>query len=684
MEACPAHKGPNPQDNGATTPDSGARPMPPSPQHQHQLRQAHALQMEGKLGQAADIYRAVLGEDPQNAPAMHLLGLLVMQAGQVEPGIELVRQSLTIMPGFAPAHESLGKGLEKLGRKEDALAAYDRLVQLAPGHADGYVHRSRVLESLSRNTEALRDMDKALSLRNEPQLMVNRGAMLLQLQRDREALAAFDKAVAAGLDKAIVYFNRGIALTALTRLEEALASYDAALLRQPDYINAFINRGLVLESLGRPEDALTSYDRALDLDPESPEASANRMSLLMRMERRDEALAGFNDLIASQPDNAGAYANRGSLLKTLGEPQLAIADFDKAVLLRPDDAQLRSNRAIALQSVGRFDAALADHERALALHPASDAILFNKGFLLLMLGRFAEGLPLYEKRARVSAPPDLDPTKAWKGISQSIAGKTILIHAEQGLGDVIMFSRYLIDLSALGAKIVLSVRDHMARLLRTLPVPVTFIPENTRPATLDFHAALGSLPLLFGTTVQTIPAPVPYLKAEPERVAAWRERLGDHGFRIAISWQGKVRGINDPFRSFSLAALAPLAALQGVRLISLQKGEGREQLNDLPAGMAVEQLGEEFDAGFDAFIDSAAVMEACDLVISCDTSIAHLAGALGRPAWIALKHVAEWRWLVERRDTPWYPGMILYRQPDIADWDSVFAAMARDLKQKLA
>lgn len=658
--------------------------MPPSPLHQNQLRQAYELQKEGRLGPAADMYRAVLAEDPRNAPALHLLGLLVMQAGQVEPGVEMVRQSLTILPGFAPAHESLGKGLERLGRKEEALAAFTRVTQLVPGHAEGYVHRARVLESMARHSEALRDMDKALSLHNDPALMLNRGALLLQLHREREALGTFDKAIAAGMDRAVAWFNRGIALTALSRPEEALASYDEALLRQPDFIHALINRGLVLETLQRPLEALASYDRALDIDPLSSEAKTNRTSLLVRLDRRDEAMAEYDALVAREPNNPSNYSNRGALLKTMGLPEPAIADFDKAIALSPDDPALLSNRAITLQSVGRFEEALADYARALPLATPTDALLFNYGVLLLQLGRFAEGLPLYENRRFRAVPADLDTARLWHGPSQGVDGKTVLVYAEQGLGDIIQLCRYLIDLSAMGAKVIFAVRDPMVRLLRSLPVPVTFITENTRPASYDFHVAAGSLPLAFGTRLETIPAPVPYLKAEPERVALWRQRLGSHGFRIAISWQGKIHSINDPFRAFPVSVLAPLAALPGVRLISLQMGEGAEQLDTLPAGMTVERPGDDFDAGFDAFIDSAAVMEACDLVISCDTSIAHLAGALGRPVWTALKSIPEWRWLLDRDDSPWYPTMRLFRQPRANDWEGVVAAMTRDLKAKLA
>jgi tetratricopeptide (TPR) repeat protein len=659
--------------------------MPPSPSHQDRLRQGHALQMQGRLGEAADIYRAVLAEDPRNGPALHLLGVLVMQAGQLEPGLELVRQSLAILPGFAPALENLGKGLEQLGRKDEALAAYDRLIKLAPGHSEGYVHRSRVLESLIRYNEALKDLDKALSLKNDPALMINRGAILSLLQRPKDAVAAYDKAIAAshGQPHPLAFFNRGVALTALGRTEDALASYDEALLRQPDYSDVFVNRGLVLESLERLDEALVSYDRALAIQPDAPEATANRVALLARMGRREEALMGVNEIIAQQPDDAMAYNNRASILKHTGELDAALADFDKAIALQPDLPMLHSNRAVLLHAMGRLDESLAAFDRALALDPDSPLTQLNKAFLLLLLGRFAEGLPLYENRLNPGAWRDLDPAKAWQGPAQDVAGKTVLVFAEQGLGDVMQFSRYLIELAALGAKVVLAVRDSIARLLRGLPVPVTVIPENTRPKTLDYYAPLLSLPLLFGTRLETIAAPVPYLKAEPDRVAGWREKLGDHGFRIAVAWQGKTKGINDPYRSFPLAALAPLAALPGVRLISLQKGEGSEHLDRLPAGMMVERLDEDFDSGFDAFIDSAAVMECCDLVVTLDTSIAHLAGALGRPTWTALKSVAEWRWFLERRDSPWYPTMTLYRQPGFDDWDSVFAAMAGDLGRML-
>jgi tetratricopeptide (TPR) repeat protein len=657
--------------------------MPPSPFHQVLLGQAQTLQAQGRWDEAANVYRQILAEDPRSAPALHLLGLLMIRQGQAEPGLELLRQSLEIPPTPPSAQENLGKALEQLGRKQEALAAYDRLVELAPNQINSYGHRSRVLESMARHDEALADIDKALTLKSDPGLLLNRGHLLLQLQRPADAVIAFDQAIAAsqGQPHPLIHFNRGVAFTAMKRHEDALSSYDEAVRGKPDYGDAFVNRGRVLESLGRMDEALASFDRALQINPGAAIPRANRLALLARMGRKEEALAGLDAAITAEPANPMAWNNRGAVRNSLGELEPALADFDRAIALQPDFAQAHSNRAIVLQALGAFDESLAALDRVIALDPASTAPL-DKSLVLLQLGRFAEGLALHETRPR-PLPPGLDPAKAWAGLSQNVAGKSVLICSEGGLGDILMFSRYLIELSARGAKIVLAVPVGMVRLLRTLPVPFTFLLEEDSLDAVDFHTSMLSLPLMFGTRVETIPAPGPYLKAEPERTAQWRTRLGDHGFRITIAWQGRTDGTNDARRSFPVAALAPLAALPGVRLISLQKGGGSEQLDTLPAGMNAERLPDEFDAD-GAFLDTAAVMEACDLVITNDTSIVHLAGALGRPTWMALKSVSEWRWLLERTDSPWYPNMTLYRQPRFGDWESVFAAMASDLKARLA
>jgi len=652
----------------------------PNPNAAEKLRQGHALQMQGKLAEAGAIYREVLDREPRNAPALHLMGVLAMQSGQIEPGLELIRQALAILPGFAPAHDNLGKGLERLGRYDEALTAFGRVIALAPGHAEGYGSRGRVLERLGRFEEALKDFDKALSLKGDPEYALNRGAVLLQMGRHEEALAAFDKSIAMGLTHPIGRFNRGVVLMALNRPEEALAAYDEAIARQPEYADAYVNRGLVLEALGRREEALASFEQAIAINPDLQEAYLNRGALLDQLGRPTEAVAAYDALLARWPGDAIAYNNRGSAHRNLDALEKALADFDRALALSPENANFHDNRGNTLQALGRFEAALAAYDAALAADPGSRRAVFSKATLLLLQGRFAEGWPLYEERPRYFAVPGLEADKAWRDPAQDVAGRTVLVYDEQGIGDAIQFARFVAALAARGARIVLMLRPALKALFQGLSPQVEVVTLNDAPPAHDLHAALNSLPFLLGIG-EDVGMEAPYLAPDAARAAAWKKTIGGEGLRVGIAWQGKTGGHADAARSFPLAALAPLAKVPGVRLISLQKGEGEEQLAGLPNGMTVETLGAAFDAGPDAFLDTAAAMAALDLIVTCDTAIAHLAGALGRPCWVALKQVPEWRWQMGRADSPWYPQMILFRQQTRGDWAGVFAAMAERLAE---
>ncbi len=659
------------------------------------LRQGHALQMQGRLAEAGDIYREVLAKDPRNAPAMHLLGTLALLSGQLQPGVDLIRQSLAILPGFAPAHDNLGKGLEKMGKLDEALTSFGRVIALAPGHAEGFASRGRVLERLGRYEEALKDFDKALSLKGDPELSLNRGAVLLQMKRFEEALTAFDKAIAMGFTHPIGRFNRGVALTALGRNEDALAAYDELAARHPDFADGHVNRGLVLEKLGRPEEALASFEQAIAINADHQEAYLNRGALLTGLNRHDEAIAAYGALLARWPDDASAYNNRGNAQKSLGALEKALADFDRAVALKPDVASVQINRGNVLQALAHFDEAMIAYDTALALDPGAGWASFSKATLLLLLGRIEEGMALYESRnMRIGhddgamfpietvpfRPEGVQPSSAWQERGRDIGGKTVLVYEEQGLGDAIQFARLLPLLTAQGATPVFAVRRSLLRLMQGLVPKVQVVTNDALPPH-DMHAPLASLPFLLGMA-DALSADKPYLTPEPDLVAKWKKKIGDKGLRVGICWQGNARGRGDPFRSFPLADMAALAAVPGVRLISLQKGGGEEQLESLPKGMAVETLGADFDSGPDAFLDTLAVMETLDLVITCDTSVAHLAGALGRPAWVALQHVPEWRWQMGRDDSPWYPSLRLFRQKRRGDWSGVFAAMADALAQQ--
>ena len=612
---------------------------------QDDFKRAIELHREGDLPQAERIYADVLRRQPAHSDALHLLGLVAIQTGRAARGVDLIRQSIELNPKFASAHSNLSAALNELGRYEEGLASADRALALTSDAAEALSNRAGALNGLKRHEEALASCDRAIALR----------------PASPEA-----------------YNNRGNALKELKRLDEALASYDKAIELKPGHAEAYANRGGILHELGRYDEALASCDRAVEFKPKLAVAHIGRGRALQELRRLDESLASQDKAVAIAPASAEAHFNRGNALREMRRFSDALASYDKAISLDAEFAGAYSNRANVLCQLGLTNAAIASSEKAIALKPDAAEMHVNHGIYLLTAGRYEEGLPEYEWRYRM---PELRMKRSYaqpQWLGDDIAGKTLFVHSEQGLGDTLQFCRYLKLLEARGVHVRLAPQDSLKALLRTLSPTIDLVSFSDTMTGFDYHCYLASLPRLLGTTLGTIPADVPYLRADPKRVERWRERIGKGGFKIGISWQGSTAKV-DVGRSFPVSLFAGLSRLPGVRLISLQKNEGAEQLGRLPPGMKVERLGEDFDAGPDAFLDSAAVMECLDLVISSDTAIAHLAGALARPAWLVLKRVPDWRWLQHRDDSPWYPTLRLFRQVALDDWATVFGSMEREL-----
>jgi Flp pilus assembly protein TadD len=504
-----------------------------------------------------------------------------------------------------------------------------------------------------------------------------RGVALHRAGRFAEALASFDAALALEPSSAELCNSRGNALRRLKRLPEALASYERAIALSPELAAAWNNRGLVLQAVRRFDEAAASFRRALELQPQLAEACNNLGTVECALGRPAAALANFRLALELQPRLRGVHANLGNALRDLGQPAEALAEHELAVREDPRTAAAHCNRGNALHDLGRLDDAIASYDQATALDPGYAQAYFNKSACLLLAGRFAEGLPLYEWREQLpdaAARPLAVPV--WHG-TEEIAGRTLLIYADQALGDTLQFCRYARLVQQRGARVVLSVQPMLRELLASLDPAIRVIGSDDEPGECDYQCALLSLPLAFGTALEGIPAAVPYLSADPRRIARWRERLGRDGFKVGIAWQGSRNRI-DVGRSAPLAMFSRLATVPGVRLISLQKGEDVEPPG--ANGLPLERLAG-LDAGPQAFLDSAAVMVHLDLVITSDTALAHLAGALARPTWVALKYVPDWRWLQGRADSPWYPGMRLFRQSSPGDWQGVFAAIQARLAQ---
>jgi len=671
------------------------------------LKDAFALHSQGKFDEAERAYAEILRQQPGHFQALYLSGVLALQRGQTVRGIELLQGSLKREPRQPLAHRDLGNALQQvqrfaealtsydkslalkpdqsdlynnrgialtsLGRFDEALESYGRALTLKPDYAQAYNNRGTVLSGRGRAAEALADFSQAIALDpNYVKAIANRASVLAALDRHDEALKDCDRAIALNPKNADPHHQRGNVLIGQARANEALESFDRAIALDPGLSSAHTGRGTALAMLGRPQDALDAHERAVAFDPSSAIAHTNRGAALSGLQLHSEALEAHDRALVLDPRSALAHSNRGTALGLLDRPEDGLASLERALTIQPDLTQAHINRGNFLIDLKRHGEALESFDRAIALNPDSADAHFGKAQTLLARGQYKDAWPAYEWRKRRVAPDAFHGggRPEWTG-REDIAGKILFVEAEQGLGDTIQFCRFAKLAADRGAHVILMAQKSLTGLLQTLDPRIEIV--SAPPSAFDYYVPLLSLPLALGIEVATLSTATPYLRAEPAHTARMREQIGVTGFKIGLCWQGSyIAGT----RSFPLRALENIAHLPGVRLISLQKGAGTEQLDTLPDGMQVTTLGQDFPQDFS---DTAAAMEAMDLIISCDTSVAHLAGALGRPIWVALPYAADWRWLLDREDSPWYPGMQLFRQPKRGDWNGLFEKIRENL-----
>ncbi len=601
------------------------------------------------------------------------------RAGKFIKAERLCRQIISAKPDFFDAVHLLAVVQSALGKHDLALVTYDRALVLRPDYAEALYNRGNSLTELKRFEEAVATYDRALALNPQyPEALYNRGNCLRALNRLIDALTSYDRALALRPDHTKALINRSNTLAGLKQFDEALVSYDRALILQPDNATVLTNRGNTLAEMKRFDEALVSYDRALILQPDNADILTNRGNTLAEMKRFDEALANYDRALAAQTDYSEAFSGRGNVLVSLRRFEEALIAYDGAFASRPNFAGALSNRGNALTEMARFGEAQTAYDRALALQPDFADAHWNEALLRLLTGDFARGWSKYEWRWEYGVVSGLTkpnfPQPLWLG-EGSIAGKTILLHSEQGFGDTIHFSRYVPLVAACGADVILEVQAPLQVLLTSLAGASKVIAKGNPLPDFDVHCSLLSLPLAFGTQLETIPCDQPYLTASPQALENWNARLGPkRAFRIGLVWSGNAGHRRDRDRSLRLQTLLPLLDI-GATFVSLQK----EVRSDDAAILKDHSNIVDFADALEDFADTAALISNLDLVISADTSVAHLAGALGKPVWILLSYVPDWRWLLDRDDSPWYPTARLFRQNDTREWDSVIARVRDSL-----
>lgn len=599
-------------------------------------------QESGRAAEAERSYRLLLGMAPKDARIPAYLAVLLLEQGRNAEALPILDQTLALDPGQAGMHTNKGNALMALDRVPEALAAYGAAIALQPraDQAPGYVNLGVYLESLKRPADAAEAYLKAIKLDPSiPEAWGNLGIARLTQGHNEAALEALDRAIKLRPAYADAWTNRGTALQAMGRLDEALASFDRALDLTPGEAGLWSNRSLALQAMGRTEESLEASTRAVALDAQHPES----------------------------------LNNHGVALQAVGRGEEAMAAYDKAVSADPTGASAWNNRGLALQSLGRFEEARASFDRAIALKPDFPDALWNKSLLLIALGEYAEGWKLFEWRwtrsdREAERLPDMGGASVWLG-ETSPKGKRVLIHAEQGFGDTLCMLRYAPVLAAQGAQVIVNAPVSLHELVRGVEGVEAVIGSEPTQVGFDLFVPTMSLPAAMGTTLETLPAEVPYLHAPAELRAKWAARLGPKTRRrVGLTWSGNAKQRNDHNRSMPLANLLPLLDAD-VEFHSLQK-------DYRPADRALlEADGRIIDhaAELESFADTAALMEEMDLVISVCTSTAHLAGALARPLLVMLTAIPDYRWGLGRTDSPWYPTARLLRQKTTGDWSPVIA-----------
>lgn len=614
------------------------------------LKRALHAHRTGSVAEAERLYQTILAQEPEHPHALHYLGVVYAQRARYDEACRLIQQSLA-QHRSAPAHSHLGNALKGLRRFDEAVASYDAAIALDPEYAEA---------------------------------PYNRGNALQELGRFDDALASYDRAIAIRPRYTPAHFARGALMKELTRFDDAVGSFDDAIALEPDLAEAWNSRGNALMELGRPDEAAASYERAITIRPEYAEAHSNHGNALRTLGRLEEALASHHTAIRLRPGYAEAHYNAGKVLTALGRLDDALASYEQAIALKPDYAEAHTNRGGVFVPLGRIDDALACYAAALTIDPAYAEAHWNEGVCRLLLGQFVRGWEKYEWRWKIrKAPPQrYRRYPAWPG--HRVSGR-LLGWSEQGLGDNIFFAGMVGDLARLADQLLLQVDTRLVELFRrSFPgVEVLEAGAVEGVGAIDWAIPLGSVGQYLRRSPVDFTGVSAYLRSDPDRRGTLRRRLDDGSLLVGLSWS-TTNPESGRARTIPLSQWEPILTLPGVRGVDLQYGDTTEERASVERRSGVRIAHVDDVDNFSDIDGLAALITACDLVVTIDNTTAHLAAALGTPTVVLLPFTPDWRWFLDREDSPWYPGARLFRQPRLGDWDSVMERTRRAVLARAA
>lgn len=641
--------------------------------------------------------QTALAADPNCSEALTLLAIMAAHSGQLQSAEQLFGQIARLDPANPYAISNHGNALNEMGHYAEAVQRYDQAILLRPDYPEALSNRASALNALARHTEALASATQAKAL--QPDLTsahFNLALAHIGLGQPAAAIDCFNEVITLDPGHALAWADRGAAhLAGMNDPQRALPDLERAIALSPDLPEARLNHGIALHKLQRFDEALLSFDEAIRLRPGYAAAFCNKGVALQGLRRSTEAVSCYQRAVALSPDFAEAHANLGTALRDLGQADVAVNHHARAVALKPQEAGFHYNLGNAWMALSRLTDALASYQVAIDLDPTLPSVHWNQSLCLLQMGDYARGWALYEQRLRFLAigldattHPTISGMTRWTG-QGGVSGKSLLLMAEQGLGDTLQFCRFVAPVAALGLRIILAVQSPLLSLLRQVEGAHQVIGLDDALPDCDLYCPLMSLPLALGTRLDSIPVPHGYLRADAAKAALWRARLPRRArLRVGLVWSGGVNTDQPDSWAVKARRNMPLTALEALAdlpcdWISLQKGQPAEsELTDISGPWA--QAGIRAVAqDLNDFSDTAAVLSNLDLLISVDTSTAHLAAAMGRPVWVLNRFDNCWRWLEGRRDSPWYDSVRLYRQESPGDWHSVVTQVRQDLVELL-